>query len=93
MTEEFKQKKLAFASINQLTGETFIIPDYQRGYRWQPTLVEQLLNDLWEFAHSHQFALSSEKSPYCLQPIVVSQREDGRWEVIDGQQRLTTIYL
>lgn len=93
MTEEFKQKKLAFASINQLTGETFIIPDYQRGYRWQPTQVEQLLNDLWEFAHSHQFALSSEKSPYCLQPIVVSQREDGCWEVIDGQQRLTTIYL
>ena len=31
MTEEFKQKKLAFASINQLNGETFIIPDYQRG--------------------------------------------------------------
>lgn len=93
MTEEFKQKKLAFASINQLNGETFIIPDYQRGYRWQPTQVEQLLNDLWEFAHSHQFALSSEKSPYCLQPIVVSQREDGCWEVIDGQQRLTTIYL
>ena len=93
MTEEFKQKKLAFASINQLNGETFIIPDYQRGYRWQPTQVEQLLNDLWEFAHSHQFALSSEKSPYCLQPIVVSQREDGCWEVIDGQQRLTTIDL
>jgi len=93
MTEEFKQKKLAFASINQLTGETFIIPDYQRGYRWQPTQVEQLLNDLWEFAHSHQFALAAGQSPYCLQPIVVSQRENGHWEVIDGQQRLTTIWL
>lgn len=93
MTEEFKQKKLAFASINQLTGETFIIPDYQRGYRWQPTQVEQLLNDLWEFAHSHQFTLAAGQSPYCLQPIVVSQRENGQWEVIDGQQRLTTIWL
>ena len=93
MTEEFKQKKLAFASINQLTGETFIIPDYQRGYRWQPTQVEQLLNDLWEFAHSHQFALAAGQSPYCLQPIVVSQRKNGYWEVIDGQQRLTTIGL
>jgi hypothetical protein len=93
MTEEFKQKKLAFASINQLNGETFIIPDYQRGYRWQPTQVEQLLNDLWEFAHSHQFTLAAGQSPYCLQPIVVSQRENGQWEVIDGQQRLTTIWL
>lgn len=93
MTEEFKQKKLAFASINQLNGETFIIPDYQRGYRWQPTQVEQLLNDLWEFAHSHQFTLAAGQSPYCLQPIVVSQCENGQWEVIDGQQRLTTIWL
>lgn len=93
MTEEFKKKKLAFASINQLSGETFIIPDYQRGYRWQPKQVQQLLNDLWEFAHSNHFALSLDKSPYCLQPIVVSQRDNGQWEVIDGQQRLTTIYL
>ena len=93
MTEEFKQKKLAFASINQLSGETFIIPDYQRGYRWQPKQVEQLLNDLWEFAHSNHFAISPDKSPYCLQPIVVAQRDNGHWEVIDGQQRLTTIDL
>ena len=94
MTEEFKQKKLAFVSINQLAGEKFIIPDYQRGYRWQPKQVEQLLNDLWEFASSNKFTLiKSNKSPYCLQPIVVAQRENGEWEVIDGQQRLTTIWL
>lgn len=93
MTEEFKKKKLAFASINQLTGETFIIPDYQRGYRWQPKQVEQLLNDLWEFAHSNHFALTPGRSPYCLQPIVVAQRDNNQWEVIDGQQRLTTIDL
>ena len=94
MTEEFKQKKLAFVSINQLAGEKFIIPDYQRGYRWQPKQVEQLLNDLWEFASSNKFTLiNSNKSHYCLQPIVVAQRENGEWEVIDGQQRLTTIWL
>jgi hypothetical protein len=93
MTIDFKTKKLDFVSINQLLGETFIIPDYQRGYRWQPKQVEQLLDDLWEFAYSNRFSLPEGKSPYCLQPIVVAQRDNGLWEVVDGQQRLTTINL
>ncbi|MBD8584142.1 DUF262 domain-containing protein [Frigoribacterium sp. CFBP 8766] len=63
--------------------ESFWVPAYQRGYRWSPQDVEKLLDDIWE----------SEGSPYYLQPVVVKAMVDGRWELIDGQQRLTTVYL
>jgi len=61
----------------------FIIPEYQRGYRWQTEHITMLLNDLWENGDSN----------YCLQPIVVKNLKDGSLELIDGQQRLTSIYL
>lgn len=71
----------------------FVIPDYQRGYRWDEINVVTLLNDV------HDFCTRSKdlKENYCLQPIVVSKikTEDSNiyWEVIDGQQRLITLYL
>jgi len=60
----------------------FFVPDYQRGYRWREEEVKQLLDDIYE---------NGEKN-YYLQPIVV-RRKGGNYELIDGQQRLTTIYL
>ena len=63
------------------------IPDYQRGYRWDQQQVTQLLDDIWEFIQSDNGAF------YCLQPLVVRKLSDGRYEVVDGQQRLTTIYI
>lgn len=36
-------------SINNLIGEKFNIPNYQRGYRWGESQVEELLNDIWDF--------------------------------------------
>ena len=67
----------------------YFIPAYQRGYRWSPTQVKQLLDDIWEFIqtpHAGKF--------YCLQPLVVKSRpSNGSVEVVDGQQRLTTIHL
>jgi len=67
------------------------IPAYQRGYRWNQLQVTQLLNDIWDFIQA-----SEEKrrtSFYCLQPLVVRKLDDGRYEVVDGQQRLTTIFI
>ena len=64
----------------------FFIPDYQRGFRWEKEQVEDLLTDLVEF-------FQSGKPLYCLQPLVVMSREGGEWEVVDGQQRLTTLFL
>ena len=68
-------------NIGQIEGE-FFLPDYQRGYRWTEDEIQLLLDDIYE----------SEGKPYCLQPVVV-KRTHGKFELIDGQQRLTTIYL
>ena len=69
----------------------FWIPAYQRGYRWKPLQVTQLLDDVWEFIQDTEGG--NRQSFYCLQPIVIKVHEDGRNEVVDGQQRLTTIYI
>jgi hypothetical protein len=68
--------------VGSITG-TFLVPRYQRGYRWGPDEVLRLLEDIRE----------SEGRAYYLQPLVVKAREDGSWELVDGQQRLTTLYL
>ena len=72
----------------------FYIPSYQRGYRWESKQVLDLLNDLAKYAREEYDNL------YCLQPLVVKPRtweKDGQtvvgWEVIDGQQRLTTLWF
>ena len=72
--------------------EQFLIPYYQRGYRWEAPQVEALLSDLDEFDQYSAGSVGINQF-YCLQPLVVFRREDGQWEVVDGQQRLTTIYL
>lgn len=78
LTEEIK---LELKLVGSITGE-FFVPSYQRGYRWGKDEVNRLLDDI----------LANGKDGYCLQPIVVKKRED-KYELIDGQQRLTTIYL
>lgn len=80
---------LVLKSINQLLGLKFTIPSYQRGYRWDKLQVTQLLDDIWAFAKKNK----SDHEFYCLQPIVVKPGENKKWEVIDGQQRLTTIKI
>jgi uncharacterized protein with ParB-like and HNH nuclease domain len=89
-----QDNKLELLTIYDLIKETdttynFYIPSYQRGYRWTERQVEDLLNDLQEFIEKPN-KVSSEF--YCLQPIVIKPKQNT-WEVIDGQQRLTTIYL
>lgn len=67
--------------VAEITGQ-FFVASYQRGYRWGEIEVTRLLDDI----------LSNGEKPYCLQPIVV-RREGERFELIDGQQRLTTLFL
>ncbi len=77
---------------NEITLETklagdikgkFHVPSYQRGYRWGEDEVTRLLDDVYQ----------NGKKNYCLQPIVVRKRGDDAFELVDGQQRLTTLYL
>jgi len=75
---------------------SFFIPSYQRGYRWTEKQVEELLEDIWAFAINPPKQEEGKMRPfYCLQPIVVKQKNGMayEWEVIDGQQRLTTVFL
>ena len=67
--------------VSEISG-TFYVPSYQRGYRWGEDEVLRLLNDIYQ----------NGKKNYCLQPVVVRKTEN-RYELIDGQQRLTTLYL
>lgn len=68
--------------VGNIEGE-FYVPAYQRGYRWNEE-VKMLLNDFHEI---------EEGKNYSLQPIVVKKIGDNKFELIDGQQRLTTIYI
>jgi hypothetical protein len=70
----------------------FRIPAYQRGYRWKSDDVKRLLKDLNEFLDE---AGQEKCRPfYCLQPLVVTKSDKHNcWEVVDGQQRLTTLFL
>lgn len=88
------ENKIELKSISQLFGKNFYIPSYQRGYRWEEQQIIDLLKDILEF----QRKVSSRKIDvgefYCLQPLIVSYKEvEDKWEVVDGQQRLTTIYI
>src|SRR5471030_1506800 len=79
---------LAHKNVGDIRGN-FFVPGYQRGYRWTRHDVTRLLDDVWD----------SRGKEYSLQPIVVKLHRqtvdlsEQEWELIDGQQRLTTLYL
>lgn len=89
--------------IQDINDKNFFIPHYQRGYRWTEMQVRQLLNDIDQFISIILNPKEGISSFYCLQPVVIkamsiekkqSHNLEGDWyEVIDGQQRLTTIFL
>lgn len=68
--------------VGSISGD-FVVPGYQRGYRWGRPEVQRLLEDIQ----------ASEGKTYYLQPIVVKRLGEDRWELVDGQQRLTTRFL
>ncbi len=67
----------------------FYVPNYQRGYRWGKSEVDTLLNDINEYGGKIK---KTDNDNYCLQPVVIRNLGD-KLELIDGQQRLTTLYL
>ena len=72
-------------SIEKLSGNSFFVEDYQRGYRWSVQQVVDLLTDINEFEEKGDF--------YCLQPLALIDMGDNKYEVIDGQQRLSTLFI
>lgn len=77
---------LLLLPLKDLANNNFIIGSYQRGYKWGKKEVLELLNDINAF--------DGNQGLYCLQPIILKALNfDNGFEVIDGQQRTTTIYL
>ena len=104
MTQEKDQPKIILEpkAIRSIIDKNYFIPDYQKGYRWKETQVTQFLDDIYNFESKRLD--HNEQTWYCLQPLVVKamssfpENFEGdktkEWfEVIDGQQRITTIFL
>lgn len=82
-------------SVAQLleTGKTtpFVIPEYQRPYAWSDDQVTVLFDDLWEFTAT--LGGSEREGTYFLGCIVSYENDNKEQEIIDGQQRLTSLFL
>lgn len=73
-------------TISQIWEDNYVVPIYQRNYAWGEDQITQLLQDIYD-------ASKNEDSNYFIGSLVVLLRTDGIFEVIDGQQRLTTLHL
>lgn len=77
-------------SLKEIFKSKYIVPLYQRNYAWAQDEIEQLLQDLYENFKKSKTNLTLN---YFIGSLVVLKRKDGLYEVIDGQQRLTTLSL
>ncbi len=89
---EQRENSLELKRIEELRNKYFFVDSYQRGYKWKPQQVKALLDDIDEFK------IEKHSDFYCLQPVVVKRtklQDDIQyyWELIDGQQRMTTIFI
>lgn len=76
------------------TQADYLIPDYQRPYAWEDTECQTLWDDLFAFAIPEDDASRFKREDkYYLGPIVTFKNEGGKQEIIDGQQRLTSLLL
>ncbi len=72
----------------------FLIPDYQRPYAWEIEECQTLWSDIFEFAFPDEDSTKfNSDDEYYLGPIVTFKNDNGKLEIIDGQQRLTTLML
>ncbi len=82
-------------SVEALLGsgktKPFVIPEYQRPYAWTDEQVETIFEDLWDFTATS--GGTEREGSYFLGSIVAYENEDGEQEIIDGQQRITSLFL
>lgn len=82
-----------FNIVKLLTEDNYLIPIYQREYAWKKPEIEQLIQDFWDYAKDKK------DSNYYIGTLVTHLRTEkdkehiGKYEVLDGQQRLTTLYI
>ena len=92
MNQDAKDKVFipAAKTVEQIFGDAdsfFIVPDYQRPYSWENEQVEALWDDIYD-------AMNNGDESYFLGPVILTGPDlDGRFQVVDGQQRLTTLTI
>lgn len=88
MTNNIFTQEVTSLPLHKLLVEAnYIIPMYQRNYAWGKPEIQTLINDVIDACHKDS------ETPYYIGTLVVFKRQDGRLEVIDGQQRFTTLTL
>ena len=87
------EQKAVFSLLSEKSS-CFLVPDYQRPYAWEENECSTLWNDIHSFAlPDNDYSKFNENDVYFLGPIVLFTNSDRKLEVIDGQQRLTTLML
>lgn len=82
MTEDLKIVPVS----DVFSNANYLVPIYQRNYAWSETQIEQLIDDI-------ESSIDDSNKNYFLGNLIVNQTDNNVYEVIDGQQRLTTLYL
>ena len=83
-------EKIEVKNIEQLLELPLKIPDYQRPYNWSMKSVKDLLNDIYYAYKKYQ---EDKEYRYRIGTIILYESEDGYYEIVDGQQRITTLLL
>ena len=87
MSNNLPLKELSINDVfNSSDNVTYEIPIYQRNYAWEKEEIAALVRDVWDACEKH-------KDAYFIGTLVTFDKGDRTFEVIDGQQRLTTLYL
>lgn len=84
MSEENKREPIPVSDI--FNNSRYIVPIYQRNYAWGNDEINQLIDDIND-------TITQDDDKYYLGTLIVNRQKNGTFEVIDGQQRLTTLYL
>lgn len=92
MNENGAIKKYSLRELLERSN-CFRVPLYQRSYAWGEQQIDQLLEDLYLAFKKNTDGTIKKEPHYYLGTLVVMQQEDGVLEVVDGQQRLTTLTL
>lgn len=83
MNKKVNELHILSDNTNIFSNDCYVVPLYQRGYAWEEKHIVQLIDDVMDIDSNDQYYIGS---------LIVYKR-DNEFEVIDGQQRLTTLYL
>ena len=86
-------KKTVFDLLKSGAENKFLIPEYQRPYAWTEDEVTTLFEDLVEFSEANDINDKTNNKTYFIGSIVSFINDNGEREIIDGQQRITSLFL